>query len=1421
MTNPYLSTSNSNPYLSTSKPTEEDDGKQFYDDTAVGEIGEGIVSGVIGIGEGLAGLGAAAVDIVADTNYGDKVTELAESARDTLGLDPEGFLGKGAEIVTQFVVPGIGVASKVGKAATAARKLAGKTGPMTKAERFQLAGKELAAAGVVDAAVSTDGMTTVGDWVDMGPTQTSDLIGLSGREKALARIGNKLKVGAEATLLGGVAQGALMGAGKVAGGAGRTIGQTELGQVSAQAVNQKLDQVGRGIDNLLEQRMLAKPGSAEELGYFKTKLADAIAFSRYRGYLPEQAATKRELIDGQVQTEIKKADRILKDLDNEIETFINKTPEGEGNLDRVGIMSKLESYLTESDEAVKTRMKKELPTGVRQNAMRMRKHIDELSRDVLGSNFLKDGKTLPDGTNLTDLIEQNINSYLRRRYKIFEDSKYVPTEDSIRVANDFFRVNKKATEKELTELARKDVDGELSEDFLLRNGLERKTGENGIEIKVKGSKVTDAAIQKARENFLGRYSIKAREKLSGGRMARDRLETGMFMSREDVPKALRRLLGEVDDPQEAYLGTVADLAQFTAIDDYFGTIAQMAKKNSGIGKLFKNGNNLTPEQQKGLVDRGFVKLGGEDGKSSGVGPAGREADDIEKLVGSSGWGSLENYYVPAPIYRDLTRQILAEDSIGTTLLRGTFGTFLKAKGISQYSKTVLSPITQVRNFTTALAFATANGNVPVFGRGGSLKDAAQAVFSNISNKAAPTSELGQKAGKALGIGQKDADVIFADLADAQRRGVLGTNAELREIQDTLNKGLNITAREPKNFVEAVAGEKLARSIGKATKPMEAAYQGSDDFWKYFNYHAEQAHLRSALKGSTKEEQLSYLLKQPVGNSSKLDGPGGLLENAEYAEAFNNLRKAEGVDPKVLETMGMRMPDNAIIDELIKNRAAQIVRDTVPNYNKASSGLVQLGRRLPVGNFISFPAEIYRTGFNIVKQGLDDMASDIPAIQSRGRNRLLGFVTTTTLIPAAALEMAYATTGVGREEMDAYKRSFAPRWEKGSVLIPLGKTEDGKIQYINFSTSNPYDVLSRFANRAINEADDAVKTGKNLGQVIDDVALGTLSEVFEPFMSEAMLTEALIDVSFRGGRTATGAQIYTDADSFGARQGKKFAHVVDTLMPNLIPANVSGGKLEPSRFLRGVAGSEDGMISNIDKMGRERNPLGEFARQITGVSPLEFDPKLGLEYGAYRLGQQQTSAKSKFNRVTDDFNAGTGTLTNAFQAANNDKLRIDKQYYRMIEDLRDMGMTEGDIRRVLKRNGIGGVKGILRGRFEPFKVSKKNRQDMRDAGISNKFDNKAVINIQNQMRNLPLDPDDSPPPPVAPPSAPARNPYLSNPYLSNPQQDSSLQQPVVRPNQASILPTLTQARAPGPVDPSLLGDNPVTAALNAQIANRRG
>ena len=1351
------------------KPVEPDDGKQFYDDTLIGELGEGIASGVIGAVEGVVGLGALAVDLAADTDYGDKVTQAAEATRDALGLDPEGIVGKGAEIITQFVVPG-GLAAKGAKALTMAGRAAkglSKT-PLTRAERFSLAGKEIAAAGVADAAVSTDDMTTIGDWVDMGPTQTSDLVGLAGREKALARLGNRLKIGVEATGIGGVAQAGL-------GLAGKTIGDAKITKNIAQATNKKIDNATKTIDNLLDRRLFAKPNSAEELGKFKSFAADAIAFSRYRGYLPGQVSEKRLLMDGQVQIQIKKADRILKDLDTEIDGFVKKLPEGEGNLDKVGIMNRVESYLTEADEGVKKRVLGELPKNVRQGAMRMRTHIDELSNDVLNSNFLKEAKYTKDGKNVNDMIERNINTYLRRRYKIFEDSKYVPTDESIKAADDFFMGSRRATMKELTEAARKDIDGVFNRDFLLNNGL-AKLGE-GKDLKIKvGPEVTPEAARLARENFLGRYSIESRKKFGGGRVATDRLETGMFQTRKNVPDPLRALLGEVKDPREAYLGTIADLAQFTAVDDYFGTVAKLANENSGIGKFFVNGKNLTDAQKTGLETRGFVKLG-DDGKPSGIGKIDTQGeivqtDGVKDIVGpGSSWGELDGFYVPEGVYKNLSNQVLAEDSIGGKAANAIVGTLLKGKGISQYSKTVLSPITQVRNFTTAVTFATANGNVPIIGRGGNLRDSFKAVHANIANKGD--------------------DALFNDLADAQKRGVMGTNAELREIQDTLNKGLNLYAKEPKNFIEATLGEAAAKSkVAKGAKFMEDLYQGSDDYWKYFSYNAEQSKIRNMLKDATPEQQVKYLTK----NGQDLG-----LENSASSAVSRN------------EKLNRGEFDQDMIDELIKDRAGQIVRDTVPNYNKGASDLIKIGRKLPVGNFITFPAEMMRTGFNIVKQGLDDMASDIPGVQSRGRQRLLGFATTTAVVPAAALELGYAVSGVGREEMEAYQRSFAAPWEKGAVLIPTGRTEDGKIKYFNFSTSNPYDVLSRFANRAINEADDAIKEGKDPGQAFFGIVGNTVKEFLEPFMSEAMLTEAITDITFRGGRTATGAEVYNPQDSGGTKGVKMMLHVADTLMPGMVPINITSGGIEPSRFLRGVVGTEDGPISYKDKMGRERTFMGEMARQMTGVTPLEFDPKRGLEYGGFRMQRAQTDAKRMFNKVVDDENAGSRTLYNKFVEANEAKLRVDREYYQMVEDLRTMGMSDPEIRKIFKQEGIGGIKGIMRGEFEPFKVSDKNRKDMKKAGIYDQYPRAQINQLRKQMRGIPLAPDDGP--------SQARNPRPvpvkpSTTIFGDPSSSLSPPAPSVPtgPRPALGPPTTTMFG-----DSSLIGGDPATQ----EIANRLG
>ena len=52
--------------------------------------------------------------------------------------------------------------------------------------------------------------------------------------------------------------------------------------------------------------------------------------------------------------------------------------------------------------------------------------------------------------------------------------------------------------------------------------------------------------------------------------------------------------------------------------------------------------------------------------------------------------------------------------------------FLRAKGATQYAKTVLSPVTQIRNFTTATLFATMQGNI---GKGANLLELISIPFA--------------------------------------------------------------------------------------------------------------------------------------------------------------------------------------------------------------------------------------------------------------------------------------------------------------------------------------------------------------------------------------------------------------------------------------------------------------------------------------------------------------------------------------------------------------------------------------------------------------------------------------------------------------------------------------------------------------------
>jgi hypothetical protein len=93
----------------------------------------------------------------------------------------------------------------------------------------------------------------------------------------------------------------------------------------------------------------------------------------------------------------------------------------------------------------------------------------------------------------------------------------------------------------------------------------------------------------------------------------------------------------------------------------------------------------------------------------------------------------------------------------------------------------------------------------------------------------------------------------------------------------------------------------------------------------------------------------------------------------------------------------------------------------------------------------------------------------------------------------------------------------------STLVPI-RGEDGELRYIDFSHSNAYDVIARPYRTLVNniiagEQDDRTLLASFVNGVNEAGA-----QIMNPFISESIWTEAVTDLTVRGGRTAEGRRI---------------------------------------------------------------------------------------------------------------------------------------------------------------------------------------------------------------------------------------------------------------------------------------------------------
>jgi hypothetical protein len=280
-------------------------------------------------------------------------------------------------------------------------------------------------------------------------------------------------------------------------------------------------------------------------------------------------------------------------------------------------------------------------------------------------------------------------------------------------------------------------------------------------------------------------------------------------------------------------------------------------------------------------------------------------------------------------------------------------------------------------------------------------------------------------------------------------------------------------------------------------------------------------------------------------------------------------------------------------QALRDIAAKYTRDVYPNYSMVPQ-IVKEWRRLPVGNFVAFQSEIIRNLYNILTYSTREMASSNPYIRQMGARRFLGFGSVVYGFDKGLQGISQNLTGIDEEFIKGYQRFFSPWYAKNDTIIPVSKIDPvtKKFQTIDWSKEQPFasatDALRAFGDAMFspNKSDEAMFTRffKSMFYDYDEKKNGALTKLFEPFIAESILTEAILDVS--------------PTWMFIPGAGKIFNHLIQTINPTTF---VSAGK---------VLSAYD---EEVNTAGDKYNTTNELLKMFLGIGITEQNPKTSMTY----------------------------------------------------------------------------------------------------------------------------------------------------------------------------------------------------------------
>ena len=561
---------------------------------------------------------------------------------------------------------------------------------------------------------------------------------------------------------------------------------------------------------------------------------------------------------------------------------------------------------------------------------------------------------------------------------------------------------------------------------------------------------------------------------------------------------------------------------------------------------------------------------------------------------------------------------------------------IQGKAAVQIGKTLYSPTTQVRNVTSASMFALNAGHI---GWRASVTDSFRMVIRDVFKEGKGVDEVAfnNEISKLVRLGVYDENIVAT---------------EMKTVLEELKTGkINTFDKLFDKMMNMVQADKVGR-----------VYAGGDNLWKFYGYNFDKSMMLDAFK--------------------TVDEVGSFMKHIGAPFSKTNL------------VTGAKLN----LDDALDQAASYLIRNSYPTYSKVPP-VIQALRKFPLGNFVSFPAEMIRTTTTNIALGLKMSSHPNQVIRQMGLRRLMGSFFTLYGLGKGISEVSQYLTGTTEAQESAYKRSFAASWNRNADLVMLQPWEDGESLAINFTYFMPYDVMQRPIEAAIAKAHAENINPSDVNKFVLDLVFspeGPFMEILEPFVSEPLGYDRLIEVTVGGGRKPGGGRVYTQSElenDLPAVFNKSFAYIIEGLKPGVV---LTAEKISA------------GLRKDLTKGGKPVNTMDELLALFSGIRLIRIDTKSDLKYYAATLNStmRDIDETSDFYSPQHWQDRTPSTLVKAFDNMQERAFRIQKDMYIRIEDMKLLGVDNRTIRKVLENARVNEdlISNLLKGKFTPINYS---------------------------------------------------------------------------------------------------------------------